>query len=202
MFFKKLTWENKENEDAQQAGLLRPLILSALAKYNDENVIQEAMKRFNDFMVNKNEGAIEVSLRSMVYACAIKNGDKEQFDLLRAHYLKADDPADKSWSLRALGYTQNEEQIEVLLKWLLESNEVRSQDKVFPFNIAGSHINGREIAWKHLKKYWADWYKLYDGGFMVQHLAKIPQNFVTFEKADEIEQFFFPLLMLLNVKDQ
>jgi len=188
--YEKLSWNSHQNEDAQQAGLLRPLILSALSKYKHEDVIKEALKRFNDFMVNNNKDAIEASLRSMVFSCAVKYGGKEQFELLRNYYRKTDDPADKSWALRALGYTTKEELIEELLKWILESEEVRSQDKVFPFSVVGSHIKGRELAWKFLQKHWNDWFKKFDGGFMVQHLAKVPQYFVTFEKADEIEKFY------------
>jgi len=78
--YQKLTWKSNPNEDAQQAGLLRPLILSALAKYKNEEVIKEAMKRFNDFMVNNNKDAIDASIRSMVFSCAVKNGGKEQFE--------------------------------------------------------------------------------------------------------------------------
>jgi len=126
----------------------------------------------------------------MVFSCAVKYGGKEQFELLQNYYRKTDDPADKSWALRALGYAQKEELIEELLKWIKESDEVRSQDKVFPFSVVGSHIKGREIAWKHLQNNWNDWFKFFDGGFIVQHLAKIPQHFVSFEKANEIEKFY------------
>jgi len=56
--------------------------------------------------------------------------------------------------------------------------------------IVASHLHGREIAWNHLKQHFNDWYKLYDGGFIVQRLVKIPQYFITDQKADEIQQFY------------
>jgi len=40
------------------------------------------------------------------------------------------------------------------------------------------------------KKTFDEWYKKFEGGFLVQHLAKLPAEFVSFEKAKEVEEFY------------
>eukprot|EP01083_Nonionella_stella_P265854 900045_1 len=103
---------------------------------------------------------------------------------------------EQSYSLRALGYIGgnnnfNNNFINQFLKWIMESNEVRSQDKVFPYRLlANSGENGRQLSWEFLKNNWDKWFKLFEGGFLVQHLARIPSAFVTLEKAKEIENFY------------
>ena len=41
-----------------------------------------------------------------------------------------------------------------------------------------------------LQKRWDEWFKLFEGGFLVQHLAKIPSGFVSLEKAKEVQAFY------------
>jgi len=131
----------------------------------------------------------------------MREGDEERFKLLQNYYLKCDDAADKSWSLRALGCTTNEKLLQELLNWILTSDDVRPQDKVFPFRTVANNLVGRELAWKFLQDKWDEWFKLFDGGFLVQHLAKMPSSFVTLDKANEVEKFFLVKLMLLFVHD-
>ncbi|ETO11522.1 Aminopeptidase N precursor [Reticulomyxa filosa] len=50
-----------------------------------------------------------------------------------------------------------------------------------------------EISWNYLQKTFEQWYKIFEGGFLVQHLAKIPSEFVSFQKAAEIEKFYSTL---------
>eukprot|EP01084_Bolivina_argentea_P273280 465460_1 len=66
----------------------------------------------------------------------------KEFNLLKKYYLylcsNKLSPMEQSYSLRALGYIGgnnnfNNNFINQFLKWIMESNEVRSQDKVFPY---------------------------------------------------------------------
>jgi aminopeptidase N len=197
---RSLGWEASEDEakDEPQANentLLRPLIVSALGMYNDEEVIKEAQRRFFKFMEDPkaNEDVLPASFRSAVFTLAIRKGGKKEFELVKAHYLTVDDPAEKSWSLRSLGSTEDPQLLKDLLQWILDSDHVRSQDKVFPFNTVARNLKGRQLAWDFLKANWEKWYSTFDGGFLVQHLVKLPSGFVTEEKADEVEEFFKPI---------
>jgi len=182
--------ENKEDETT--AGLFRPLILGAMAKYKDEGVIAEMKKRFHSFMEKYDDEALSSSIRGAVFASCIKNGGEEEYNALMKYYNTTENPLDKSYSLRSLGLVQySEKAMTAFLEWVISSDEVRSQDKVFPYRaMAGSGAKGREMSWQFLQKRWDDWFKLFDGGFLVQHLAKIPSGFVTAEKAKEVEEFY------------
>ncbi|ETO03520.1 Aminopeptidase N precursor, partial [Reticulomyxa filosa] len=74
-----------------------------------------------------------------------------------------------------------------------ESDDVRIQDNVFTFRVVAYSQIGREISWNYLQKTFEQWYKIVEGGFLVQHLAKIPSEFVSFQKAVEVETLYSTL---------
>lgn len=49
---------------------------------------------------------------------------------------------------------------------------------------------GRELAWKFLKDNWNMLYDRYQGGFLLNRLVKITENFASETVATEIESFF------------
>lgn len=69
-------------------------------------------------------------------------------------------------------------------------DEVRSQDTVFVIMSVGITKKGRELAWRYFKDNWKMFYDRYQGGFLLNRLVKITENFATEEKAAEIEKFF------------
>jgi len=77
---------------------------------------------------------------------------KKEYDILENYYKTVSDPAEKQWALRSLGSTRDPELINRLLYWIKDSEEVRNQDKVFPFRTAAQSNAGREIAWNFLQK--------------------------------------------------
>ena len=188
--------EEKETdkEDETRSGLFRPLIIGAMAKYKDEEVIAEILKRFHGFMDDEkydNDDVCPSAIRSVVYVNAIKNGGEKEFTQLKKYYNCTTDAMEKNFALRSLGYVKYDDKaIEDTLEWIIGSEEVRSQDKVFPYRtLANSGGRGRELSWQFLKKRWTDWFKRFEGGFLVQHLAKIPSGFVTEDKAKEVKNF-------------
>jgi len=181
-------------EDETTSGLFRPLIVGAMAKYGDAKVLTQISERFTAFMADGkyDASACASSLRSVVFAHAIKHGGEKEFLELKAFYNATSDAMQKNVALRALGNVRySDEAISALLEWVIGSEEVRSQDKVFPYRaLSGSGGKGRDVAWTFLQKRWAEWFKLFEGGFLVQHLAKIPSSFVTAEKAKEVAAFY------------
>merc|ERR1719361_2451144 len=183
--------QKDDKEDETTSGLFRPLIVGAMAKYKNGEVLSEMKKRFDAFMKDYNEDALSPALRTAVFNYVVKNGGDEEFESVKKYYNTTENPLDKSAALRALGMVPSEKKITELLEWIISSDEVRSQDKVFPYRaLAHSGAKGREMAWQFLQKRWDQWLKLFEGGFLVQHLAKIPSGFVTADKAKEVEAFF------------
>ncbi|ETO01965.1 hypothetical protein RFI_35475 [Reticulomyxa filosa] len=169
-----LGWEGPKDEDADIESLLRPLALSSIAKYGYQPVINEALNRFRTFMNLSNEekqsgdnkSNIPSSLRSVIYAIAVKNGGKDEFYAIKKYYLTVQDSTEKQWAI---------------------------QDNVFPFRVVANSQICREISWNYLQKTFEQWYKIFEGGFLVQHLAKIHSEFVSFQKAAEVETFYSTL---------
>eukprot|EP00485_Elphidium_margaritaceum_P006713 CAMPEP_0202691708 /NCGR_PEP_ID=MMETSP1385-20130828/6352_1 /ASSEMBLY_ACC=CAM_ASM_000861 /TAXON_ID=933848 /ORGANISM="Elphidium margaritaceum" /LENGTH=913 /DNA_ID=CAMNT_0049347151 /DNA_START=33 /DNA_END=2774 /DNA_ORIENTATION=+ len=200
---KKKKQDPEEEEDETTSGLLRPLIVGAMAKYGNQAVIDESLKRFRAFMAaDKDDGddaaaaaaaqVLPPAIRSGVYATAIKHGGEAEFMALKKYYNTSNDAMEKDFALSALGQVRwDNHAMQSFLEWVLTSDEVRSQDKVFPFRTF-SHCGApsRELAWQFLQQRWTQWFKLFEGGFLVQHLAKIPSGFVSMEKAQQVQGFY------------
>jgi len=195
---RRLPGKKKEKEDVDVEALLRPAVISSLSKYGYKPVIDEALKRFKAFMSlsdedkqsGKSKADISSSLRIIVYSIAAKYGGVEEFEALKKYYLNVKDTTEKQWSLRSLGHTRDPKLIQQLLDWIKDSDEVRIQDKVFPFASVAASRAGRDICWAFLQKTFGEWFNKFEGGFLVQHLAKVPSEFVSNEKANEVEKFY------------
>lgn len=203
--YNTLSWDKSEkNEEEKKSetqnegsaeirdGLFRPLIIRSMVRFNNKEAIQEALKRFEIFVNSKYDiNTIQASLRTVIYDTAIKYGGDKHYAALKEYYLQTKEAVEKRQSLMSLAATNNAQKIKDTLNWILESADVRSQDKIFPFQVIARTQNGKEIAWNYLKTKWNDWQEvLGGGGFLVQALAKIPSGFVSFDKANEIETFY------------
>lgn len=69
-------------------------------------------------------------------------------------------------------------------------DEVRTQDTVFVIMSVGLSRSGRELVWQFFKDHWDMLYDRYQGGFLLNHLVKITENFASESMASEIEMFF------------
>ncbi|ETO08264.1 hypothetical protein RFI_29124 [Reticulomyxa filosa] len=177
-----------KDENADIESLLLSLALSSIAKYGYQSVIDEALNRLRAFMdlrmfvvyvcvklaTNRNKSNIQLSL------CC-----RNEFHDLKIYYLTVQNSTVKQWQLRSLSVVKNPEFVQSLLEWLKEYDEVRIQDNVFPFRVVANSQIGRETSWDYLQKTFVQWYKIFEDGFLVQHLAKIHSDFVSFQKAAE-----------------
>lgn len=76
---KKLGWDSKENEDPLIA-MLRPMILSIVGKSGDQQVIDEAQKRFKKHLAGE---LIDPNIRGTVYVLVSRYGDEKTQQELR-----------------------------------------------------------------------------------------------------------------------
>jgi len=70
------------------------------------------------------------------------------------------------------------------------TDKVRKQDKVFALAYLGYNPIATRTAWEYVQKSWTELYGLFDGGFLVNWLARVPSGLNTLKDADEIEEFF------------
>ena len=75
----KLGWDSKPNEDPLIA-MLRPMILSISGKSGDQQVIDEAQKRFKKHLAGE---LIDPNIRGTVYVLVARYGDEKTQEELR-----------------------------------------------------------------------------------------------------------------------
>ncbi|XP_008559136.1 puromycin-sensitive aminopeptidase isoform X1 [Microplitis demolitor] len=184
---KKLGWEPKENE-SHLDNLLRSLVLGRMAVLKDTDIIEEAKRRF-DLHVTK-KSILAADLRTPVYRAVLSVGDVNTYETMLKLYDEADLHEEKDRILRALGTIQDENLLSKVLDFSM-SDKVRAQDTVFAIMSVAMNSKGRDLAWEFFKNNWKPLMNRYDGGFLLSRLVKhTTENFVTEERAMEIEEFF------------
>merc|ERR1711920_51640 len=134
------------------------------------------------------------AMRNVVYSNAVKYGDAKQYDALKKYYQTTQDNMDKSRALSCLGCTRDKGLILKTLEYAKDSDEVRKQDKIFALGPCARTKEGKQICLEFLKKTVNEWKEIYGGGgFLLNHVMKLPSGFVTDDKADEIEKYYATL---------
>ena len=184
---KKLGWDEKAGEEHTTI-LLRATILGATGLSDDQSVIKEAQRRFEQHVKNKN---LNPNLRSVVYSLAARNGGRKEYDQLKQLYRDATLQEEKVRLLAALGMFRQEELLNETLAFTL-TPEVRTQDTMIGMTRVASNSYGTVLAWDFFKKNWDEFKKRYgDGGHIIGRLIKeLCSKFATPEKAKDIENFF------------
>ena len=183
--------DEKQKKDVERADVFRPMILGNMAKYGNKEVIADILKKFDVFVVNKSGEPIPDALRNTVYSNAVKYGDAKQYDALMQYYLATEDNMDKRRALQCLGCTRDKGLIPKTLEFAKDSDDVRKQDKIFALSPCAGTKEGKQICLEFMKKTMNEWKEIYGGGgFLLNHVMKLPSGFVTDEKADEIEKYY------------
>ncbi|KAL2545045.1 Aminopeptidase M1 [Forsythia ovata] len=184
-----LGWDPKQGEGHLDA-MLRGELLTALASFGHDMTLNEANRRFKIFLDDRNTPVLPPDLRRTVYMAIMQNVSKSNrfgYDSLLRIYRETDLSQEKTRILGSLPSCQDPEIIHEFLNFLL-TNEVRSQDVVFGLSVSR---DGRETAWSWLKENWDHISKTYGSGFLItRFISAIVSQFSSYEKAEEVEQFF------------
>jgi len=148
--FDRLGWDSQKNEKHTDA-LLRSFVITALGKLGDKEILNEARKRFNKFLKNKN--SLAADLQEPVFVLMAWQGDKKTYNKLLSLYKKS---ALQEEKIRFLMAMCNFKQKNLLLKTLALSltPEVRSQNIRVPIMGVSANIYGSDILWPWLKNHW------------------------------------------------
>ncbi|KAG8375703.1 hypothetical protein BUALT_Bualt10G0128100 [Buddleja alternifolia] len=185
----RLGWEPKQGESHLDA-MLRGELLTALASFEHDLTLNEASRRFNIFLDDRNAPVLPPDLRRAVYVAVVLNASKSNrsgYDSLLRVYRETDLSQEKTRILGSVASCKDPQIIHEFLNFLL-SSEVRSQDAVFGLSVSRE---ARETAWSWLKDNWDHITKTYGAGFLVtRFISAIVSPFSSNEKAEEVEQFF------------
>jgi len=148
--FDRLGWDSQKNEKHTDA-LLRSFVITALGKLGDKEILNEAKKRFNKFLKNKN--SLPADLQEPVFVLVAWQGNEKTYNKLLSLYKKSTLQEEK---IRFLIAMCNFKQKNLLLKTLTLSltPEVRSQNIRVPIMGVSANIYGSDILWSWLKNNW------------------------------------------------
>ena len=148
--FDRLGWDSQKNEKHTDA-LLRSFVITALGKLGDKEILNEAKKRFNKFLKNKN--SLAADLQEPVFVLVAWQGNQKTYNKLLSLYKKSTLQEEK---IRFLMAMCNFKQKNLLLKTLALSltPEVRSQNIRVPIMGVSANIYGSDILWPWLKNNW------------------------------------------------
>jgi len=145
-----LGWDEKPSDKHTDA-LLRPFVISALGKMNDEDVTDEALRRYKKFL--KSPGSLHPDLIEPVCSIAAWNGNSTTHSQLVKLHQNAKTMEEK---LRFLGAMCSFQTPLLLIKSLnfSQTPNVRSQNMQLPIIKVAANPYGNKVLWPWLKKNW------------------------------------------------
>ena len=145
-----LGWDPKKSDKHTDA-LLRGFVISVLGKMNDDEVTQEALKRYAKFL--KSPSSLSPDLIEPICSIAAWNGNEKTHSQLVKLYKNAKTMEEK---LRFLGAMCGFKDTKLLKKSLdfSQTPEVRSQNMQLPIMKVAANPYGDKVLWPWLKKNW------------------------------------------------
>jgi len=169
--------------------MLRPMILGIVGKSGDEDVINEAKKRFQRHI---NGDLIDPNIRGAVYVIVSRYGDENTQEELRKLYVAADMTEEKVRLLRAMGQSIKPEIIKNTLKFVFEGDNVRMQDSISGLVGCTSSRDGRDLVWKFLQENWKTLVERFGekSNFLIAFVEYGLSDFADEKTANEIKTFY------------
>ena len=145
-----LGWEPQKSDKHTDA-LLRGFAISVLGKMDDEEVTDEALRRYKKFL--KSPSSIPPDLVEPICSIAAWNGNAKTHAELTKLYKTAKTMEEK---LRFLGALCGFKDKKLLLKSLIfsQTSQVRSQNMTLPIMKVAANPYGDKVLWSWLKKNW------------------------------------------------
>ena len=153
-YFRKILfnigWDPRKSDKHTDA-LLRVFVISTLGKMNDEEVTEEALRRYKKFL--KSPNSLSPDLVEPICSIAAWNGNAKTYAELKKLYNNAKTMEEK---LRFLGAMSGFQDKKLLLKSLdfSQTSEVRSQNMRVPIMKVAANPYGDKVLWSWLKKNW------------------------------------------------
>ncbi|XP_062097256.1 aminopeptidase M1-like isoform X2 [Humulus lupulus] len=184
-----LGWQPKDGESHLDA-MLRGEILTALAVFGDDQTLNEASRRFEEFLKDRNTPLLPPDLRKAAYVAVMQRtsaANRSGYESLLRIYRESDLSQEKTRVLSSLTSCPDPMIVLEALDFSLTS-EVRTQDVALVLNVSKE---GRETAWKWLKDNWEHISNTWGSGYLItRFISSIVSPFSSIEDAEDIEDFF------------
>lgn len=181
---KKLTWKSKPRDHSE--AFLKVLILDSLGRYGDPKTIAHAKVLFKQVTEKKNP--VPADLRGVVYATVARHGAAAEHAKLMRLYTTAALHEEKNRLGRALGLFRQKVLLQKTLEFALSAN-VRPQDTIRMIAPVSMNPNGRDLAWRFVKKHWSIFLMRYTGSRELSYLFEAFGGMAPKRQAGELEAF-------------
>lgn len=184
--YQKLGNETRQDEHHFNS-LLRPIVLSSLAKSGDKTVINLAHELFDNHIKGQ---TITPNMRAFVYTTIGRDGTKSDFEKIRQLYMRAELQEEKRRLFVGLATSKDPILIQQALDMSL-SQAVRPSDSIIYLAQIMANRYAKEQAWQFIQSNWKTLYKNFSSSHLMALVPTMVGNaFVTRQKADEIKNFF------------
>ncbi len=181
-----LSWNPKKKEP-HNASLLRPLAISYLAFAENERIIKEGFRKFQQFLESPN--SLHPDIKGAVLSIIGRNGNENEYNKILQVYLKTNDIEEKIKLLASLYRSKNP----ILIKKSLDlalSKHVRLQDLRTVFSIINSNPNARPILLNWIRQNWNKLKEFKKANFVfISLLEALITLYIGKEKEKEIREF-------------
>ncbi|GFY97179.1 aminopeptidase M1 [Actinidia rufa] len=198
-----LGWEPIQGEN-HLSSMMREVVLVALVNFGHARTIDEAMKRFQEYLGDQSTTLLPVDCRKAAYVAVMRNSNtsnRNGFKSLLNVYKEAQAVQEKTRVMRCLASSPDPTIVLEVLNFML-SDEVRGQDIIYV--LSGISLEGRETAWIWLKENWDRILEKCGYDMLLHYFVRdIVTPFSSHEKADEAEAFFasrVPAEFAMNLK--
>ena len=179
---KKVGWTPKKGEAHTQV-LLRSLVLGALVSFKHKPTIERAAKMYSSKRIPND-------LKGVVYAATAKKGGAKQHAAFIRKYKEAHSQQEQGRVAGALGAFDDTKLLQKTLDFAM-SKHVRPQDTPHPYMAVWRNQNGKELAWRALKKDWKELVKRYTiTNRMLSYFISGTGGFTTEKHAKDVAAFF------------
>ncbi|RDX98863.1 Aminopeptidase M1-A, partial [Mucuna pruriens] len=185
-----LGWDSISGED-HSISLMRGEVFQALATFDHDKTQQEALRRFQILLDDRNTSLLPANTRKVAYVAVMRNTTTENrtgLESLLSFYRSTDVLQEREKILRCIASSADPNVVIEVLNLLL-SDEIPDQDIIYV--LWGISIEGSETAWRWLKDNWERILAKYGAGLLLTNfISQIVPLVNSDEKADEIEAFF------------
>eukprot|EP00123_Amoebidium_parasiticum_P001055 comp12046_c0_seq1/m.6750 comp12046_c0_seq1/g.6750 ORF comp12046_c0_seq1/g.6750 comp12046_c0_seq1/m.6750 type:complete len:862 (-) comp12046_c0_seq1:775-3360(-) len=188
---RSLGWSVRDS-DSHLTHMLRALVISGSGAVHDPEIIEEAKRKYKQFMSGDHQHGLHPDLRAPVFNIALMNCEtNEVFDELVALYLETEAEDLKTIVLRVLGSGPSRELVIKALDFAL-SEQVRNQDVSMVLLSCAQNPKGRDATWEYFMEHYQVFYDKFASGnlLMARIISYAADSLATEERAREVEEFF------------
>ncbi|XP_077571154.1 endoplasmic reticulum aminopeptidase 2-like [Stigmatopora nigra] len=190
-FFRALIDKQVWSEDGPvSTRRLRSKVLSLACHLNDTSSLNEAHRRFKDWLQSNGALKLPTDVAETVYAVGAQ--DDHGWGSLLHMYKSASSPAQKDKFLFALTTSRDTNKLQRLLDLGLEGHVIRPMDLPTVIVLVARNPQGHHIAWNFVKKNWSTLVEKFQlGSSTIQHiLIGTISQFSSPEEYTEVKLFF------------